>query len=98
MTGVQTCALPIYVHLKQGDLRFEPLTALASGKDGLDDIRQIIQAAPNYLNSQGWLMLEHGYDQAEKVAELLTLRGFEQISHAPDLSGALRVTLGRMPQ
>ena len=86
------------VHLTQGDLRFEPFTALASGKDGLDDIRLIIQAAPSYLNSHGWLLLEHGYDQAEKVAELLTLHGFEQISHAPDLSGTLRVTLGRMPQ
>jgi release factor glutamine methyltransferase len=85
-------------HLTQGDLRFEPLTALASGKDGLDDIRLIIQAAPSYLNLHGWLMLEHGYDQAEKVAELLRLHGFEQISHAPDLSGTLRVTLGRMPQ
>lgn len=81
-------------HLTQGDLRFEPLTALASGKDGLDDIRRIIQAAPSYLNPNGWLMLEHGYDQAENVAELLTLHGFEQISHAPDLSGTLRVTLG----
>ena len=85
-------------HLTQGDLRFEPLTALASGKDGLDDIRHIIQAAPSHLDPNGWLMLEHGYDQAEKVAELLTLYGFEQISHAPDLSGTLRVTLGRMPQ
>ncbi len=85
-------------HLTQGDLRFEPLTALASGKDGLDDIRRIVQAAPRHLNLNGWLMLEHGYDQAEKVAELLTLYGFEQISHAPDLSGTLRVTLGRMPQ
>jgi release factor glutamine methyltransferase len=85
-------------HLTQGDLRFEPLTALASGKDGLDDIRRIIQVAPSHLNPNGWLMLEHGYDQAEKVAELLTLHGFEQIIHAPDLSGTLRVTLGRMPQ
>lgn len=83
------------VHLTQGDLRFEPLTALASGKDGLDDIRHIVQTAPSYLNPNGWLMLEHGYDQAEKVAELLTLHGFEQISHAPDLSGTLRVTYGR---
>lgn len=85
-------------HLTQGDLRFEPLSALASGKDGLDDIRRIIQAAPSYLNPHGWLILEHGYDQAEKVGELLTLHGFEQVSHARDLSGTLRVTLGRMPQ
>jgi len=85
-------------HLKQGDLRFEPLTALASGEDGLNDIRRIIQEAPNYLNPNGWLMLEHGYDQAEKVAALLKLRGFSQVSHAQDLSGTLRVTLGTMPQ
>jgi release factor glutamine methyltransferase len=84
-------------HLTQGDLRFEPLTALASGKDGLDDIRQIIQAAPSHLSSNGWLMLEHGYDQAEKVADLLTLHGFAQISHVPDLSGILRATFGHSP-
>ena len=85
-------------HLTQGDLSFEPLSALASGKDGLDDIRKIIQAAPSYLNPHGWLILEHGYDQAQKVGELLTLYCFERISHVPDLSGTLRVTLGRMPQ
>ena len=82
-------------HLKQGDLRFEPITALASGEDGLDDIRRIIQEAPNYLNPNGWLMLEHGYDQAEKVAELLNQHGFSQINHAPDLAGIQRVTFGQ---
>ena len=85
-------------HLKQGDLRFEPITALASGEDGLNDVRHIIQEAPNYLNPHGWLMLEHGYDQAERVADLLKLRGFSQVSHAQDLAGTLRVTLGTMPQ
>jgi len=84
-------------HLTQGDLCFEPLTALASGKDGLDDIRKIIQAAPSHLNRNGWLMLEHGYDQAERVGELLKLHGFQQISHVPDLAGTLRVTLGCLP-
>ena len=86
------------VHLTQGDLRFEPPTALASGQDGLDDIRRIIQVAPSHLNRNGWLILEHGYDQAEKVAELLTLSGFDQVSHVKDLAGTLRVTLGRMPR
>ena len=81
-------------HLKQGDLRFEPLSALASGVDGLDDIRKIIQDAPNYLNPNGWLMLEHGYDQAEAVAGLLKARGFSQIAHAKDIAGTLRVTFG----
>ena len=82
-------------HLTQGDLRFEPISALASGEDGLNDIRHIIQEAPNYLNPNGWLMLEHGYDQAEKVAELLKQHGFTQVSHARDLAGTLRVTFGR---
>jgi release factor glutamine methyltransferase len=81
-------------HLKQGDLRFEPLSALASGVDGLDDIRKIIQDAPDYLNPNGWLMLEHGYDQAEAVAALLKARGFSQIAHAKDIAGTLRVTFG----
>ena len=81
-------------HLKQGDLRFEPISALASGKDGLDDIRKIIQDAPQYLKPNGWLMLEHGYYQAEAVAALLTARGFSQINHAKDIAGTLRVTFG----
>lgn len=81
-------------HLKQGDLRFEPLSALASGKDGLDDIRKIIQYAPEYLNPNGWLMLEHGYDQANAVAALLNARGFSKVAHAKDIAGTLRVTFG----
>ena len=82
-------------HLKQGDLRFEPLSALASGVDGFDDLRIIIHNASNYLKRNGWLMLEHGYNQAEYVAELLAKNGFTQISHVKDLSGILRVTIGR---
>ena len=81
-------------HLTQGDLRFEPRSALASGFDGLDDIRLIIQHAPNYLKPNGWLMLEHGYDQAHSVAALLKEHGFSQIDHAQDLAGILRVTFG----
>ena len=82
------------VHLKQGDLRFEPISALASGVDGLDDIRKIIQDAPEYLNPNGWLMLEHGYDQANAVAALLNARGFSKVAHAKDIAGTLRVTFG----
>lgn len=82
------------VHLKQGDLRFEPISALASGKDGLDDIRKIIQDAPHYLKPNGWLMLEHGYDQAEAVGALLSAQDFSQIDHAKDIAGTLRVTFG----
>ncbi len=81
-------------HLKQGDLRFEPIAALASGVDGLDDLRKIIQDAPDYLNHNGWLMLEHGYDQADAVATLLKARGFSQVDHAMDIAGIRRVTFG----
>ena len=83
-------------HLKQGDLRFEPISALASGADGLDAIRHIIKDAPPHLNPHGWLMLEHGYNQASKVAVLLKQAGFSEIRHAKDLAGISRVTLGKM--
>ena len=81
-------------HLTQGDLRFEPRSALVSGVDGLDDIRRIIQDSPNHLKPNGWLMLEHGFDQAQSVAALLKDHGFVQIDHARDLAGILRVTFG----
>jgi len=81
-------------HLKQGDLQFEPLSALVSGSDGLNDIRQIIQAAPQHLNSGGWLMLEHGYDQAELVAGLLKSAGFGEVESKADIAGIARVTTG----
>ena len=84
------------MHLKQGDLRFEPISALASGEDGLDAIRAIISQAPQHLNPHGWLMLEHGYNQASKVAALLEQAGFSDISNAKDLSGIDRVTIGRL--
>ena len=83
-------------HLKQGDLRFEPISALASGANGLDAICHIIKDAPLHLNPHGWLMLEHGYNQARKVAALLKQAGFSDISHAKDLAGINRVTLGRL--
>ncbi len=82
-------------HLKQGDLRFEPLSALASGADGLDAIRSIISEAPHHLNPHGWLLLEHGYNQADRVAALLKQAGFSEIIHAKDLAGINRVTIGK---
>jgi release factor glutamine methyltransferase len=82
------------IHLNQGDLRFEPTSALASGQDGLDDIRSIINQAPQHLHPHGWLLLEHGYNQAEPVAALLKQSGFCRISHLQDLAGIHRVTLG----
>jgi release factor glutamine methyltransferase len=82
-------------HLTQGDVRFEPLSALASGKDGLRDIRRISAQAMQHLNAQGWLMFEHGYDQAEQVREILRQAGFQQVFSARDLSGIERVTGGQ---
>jgi len=82
------------VHLQQGDLRFEPLSALASGVDGLDDIRVIVANAPKYLHENAWLMLEHGYDQAAAVATLMASAGFKNICHVNDLAGIERVTMG----
>jgi release factor glutamine methyltransferase len=81
-------------HLSQGDLRFEPASALASGVDGLDDIREIISAAPHHLTTGGWLLLEHGYDQAEYVAALLREAGFGEVASVTDFAEILRVTQG----
>ena len=82
-------------HLAQGDLRFEPATALASGTDGLDDIRRIASAALHFLKPGGWLMLEHGYDQAPAVRQLLEANGLAEVVSEKDLAGIERVTLGR---
>ncbi|TSA22072.1 MAG: peptide chain release factor N(5)-glutamine methyltransferase [Betaproteobacteria bacterium] len=82
-------------HLAQGDLRFEPALALASGVEGLDTIRRLIAAAPDHLVSGGWLMLEHGYNQGTAVRALLTQRGFVQVETQHDLAGLDRLSLGR---
>lgn len=82
-------------HLQQGDVRFEPLSALASGADGLDDIRRIVAAAPAHLSPGGWLLLEHGYDQAPAVRGLLQAAGFVEVFSACDLAGIERVSGGR---
>lgn len=81
-------------HLAQGDVRFEPPTALASGADGLDDIRRIAAQAKAHLAPGGWLLFEHGYDQAERVRALLLQAGFSGIFSARDLAGIERVTGG----
>lgn len=85
------------IHLKQGDLRFEPLSALASGADGLDDIRRIIDDCLIHLKPQGWLMFEHGYNQAESVRELMAQAGLVNIETFHDLGGNDRVTIGKNP-
>ena len=82
-------------HLGEGDVRFEPVSALVAGVDGLDDIRQIIAQAPRHLQGGGWLLLEHGYDQAEAVRELLAAAGFTAVDSRRDLGGHQRISLGR---
>ncbi len=82
-------------HLAEGDVRFEPASALVAGIDGLDDIRLIIQQAPAHLVAGGWLLLEHGFDQAAAVRELLAAQGFVAIESRRDLGGHERISLGR---
>lgn len=84
-------------HLEQGDLRFEPASALASGQDGLDDIRRIVAGAGAHLEAGGWLLLEHGHDQAARVRELLRGAGMAEVYSARDLAGIERVSGGRRP-
>lgn len=84
-------------HLRLGDLRFEPLTALASGIDGLDAIRHIIEQSLVYLKPQAWLMLEHGYNQAEQVTALMAETGLVNIVTIKDLGGNDRVTMAKNP-
>jgi release factor glutamine methyltransferase len=79
------------------DLTHEPLGALASGDDGLDDIRQIVMQARAHLCPGGWLLLEHGYDQAGAVRQLLLGAGFEEVQSRLDLSGIERCSGGRAP-
>jgi len=82
-------------HLRAGDLRFEPRLALTGGPDGLAAIRKIVLRAPTHLESGGVLLLEHGYDQAERVRGLLAAAGFINIHSVTDLAGNSRVTMGR---
>jgi len=83
-------------HLQQGDLRFEPPPALASGADGLDAIREIIAGAPDHLVPGGWLLLEHGWDQGPAIRALLEQGGFTEVETVQDLEQRDRVTLGRL--
>lgn len=76
-------------------LRHEPRQALTSGADGLDDIRHIIDAAPRYLRDGGWLLIEHGWDQADGVRALLAQRGFAQVQSRNDLAGIERASGGQ---
>ncbi|MGG7605373.1 peptide chain release factor N(5)-glutamine methyltransferase [Massilia sp. BKSP1R2A-1] len=83
-------------HLSQGDLRFEPAGALTDHADGLSALRTIVDGAPAHLLPGGWLLLEHGYDQAEAVRALLAARGFAEVQSWRDLPGIERVSGGRL--
>jgi release factor glutamine methyltransferase len=83
-------------HLNQGDLRFEPTTALISGPDGLNDIRAIVGDAAEHLLPGGWLLFEHGYDQAESCRDLLAKAGFGELESWTDLANITRVAGGRL--
>ncbi len=84
-------------HLQEGDVRFEPKSALVSGSDGLTDLRIIVSQAPKSLFEGGMLLVEHGWQQAEAVQQLFARAGFENIETVRDYGGRDRVTLGRLP-
>jgi release factor glutamine methyltransferase len=77
-------------------LRFEPITALTAGATGLDDLRRIIDSAAHFLTPGGYVLLEHGYDQAQAVRGLLSVAGFEDVKSECDLAGVERVSLGQV--
>lgn len=83
-------------HLQQGDLRFEPDSALVAGNFGMAAIETIAVGARDYLFAGAWLLLEHGYDQAERVRQLLLLTGYHEVQSWQDLGGNDRVTGGRL--
>src|SRR5690606_1219048 len=85
-------------HLAQGDLRFEPRSALASGADGLDAIRRIAADAPAHLRAGGWLLVEHGWEQGAAVRARFESAGFVAVATERDLEQRDRVTCGRKPQ
>ena len=83
-------------HLAQ--LTHEPISALVAGKDGLDDLRQIVTQATHHLKPGAWLLLEHGFDQAQAVQDILANQGFLSVQSRPDLAGILRCTGGQWPR
>jgi release factor glutamine methyltransferase len=85
------------IHLSQGDLRFEPIGALTDHADGLAALRTIIDGARQYLAPRGWLLMEHGYDQAAAVRSLLSSGGFTDVQSWKDLAGIERVSGAKAP-
>ena len=86
---------PADEHLSEGDVRFEPLSALIADNHGLADLEYIIAHAPQYLRVHGWLLVEHGYDQGESVHQLFVSNQFDDVNTFRDFGGNERVTLGR---
>jgi len=82
-------------HLAQGDVRFEPASALISANRGMKDIEHLCSHAKDHLKNAGWLIVEHGYDQAEQVADCFTRNDYSEITQRQDLSGHTRMTAGR---
>lgn len=85
------------IHLSEGDVRFEPRSALVSGEDGLDDIRTLVYQAKSHLLPDGWLLLEHGYDQGQEVRAIMKREGYRHVRDIPDYQGHDRVAIGRIP-
>lgn len=81
-------------HLSEGDIRFEPVSALVSDNNGLKDLDTVIGQSPNYLSLGGWLVVEHGYQQGPAVRELFEATGFAAVETRLDLNGLERITLG----
>ena len=82
-------------YLVQGDVRFEPDTALTAADNGLADIKLIVEQAPGYLHKGGWLLIEHGYQQADSIQQLFTAKGFSQVATLCDYAQHPRITLGQ---
>lgn len=85
-------------HLQQGDVRHEPLSALVADGHGLGDIARICQRAGDYLAPGGWLGLEHGFDQATGVQEILVGTGYRKVRNLVDLAGQPRISVGQSPE
>lgn len=83
-------------HLSQGDVRFEPLTALVAANAGLADLDHIISEARQHLQAEGWLLVEHGWTQGEAVRELFSAAGYSLVETCRDYGGNERLTLGKM--
>ncbi len=82
-------------HLSEGDVRFEPSSALTSGTSGLEDISLIIKQAKNHLETNGWLLIEHGYNQAEAVQAIFKAEGYQAIETKVDYGNNPRITFGQ---